>query len=433
MNRRPVAKSFARLVTISFSAWSKHGVPNCRRVMIRGPRPGSELRKYFRFLLAFSGLSLLSAAAANPSSGTTPFILDANRMYAELTFVRPDGTLHKTLAFVDLGSPSTILAEALFRELQLDQNKPLTFYVGEMAVQVEASKVTSDSWLPFSVGDNRRVEALLPAGVMQRFGVAIDYAHRTLTLAGPGILKPAGISLPCRVNEKTGLVVVHVAVNGQLYPVTLDTGSAYTWLRKATVQEWLAVHPRWQRGIGAVGASNMRMADDGIEATGILVRIGEIRLGSLHLRKVGALAIGPSNSSWDFIDWYSQKNPVPVIGWLGGNVLQGFRITIDYPHRMTYWLPQTELDGNDLDQVGLTLRSSGGEYFVAAVVTQNAKPTVEGIQPGDKLLQIDGLRTDAAVRSAVLSALHGKPGESRILLLERDSSRFTVETKVVSF
>jgi hypothetical protein len=354
-------------------------------------------------------------------------------MYAELTFVRPDGTLHKALAFVDLGSPSMILAQALFQELQLDQKKPLTFYVGEMAVQVEASKVTSDTWLPFSIGDNRRVEALLPAGVMQRYGVAIDYAHRTLTLATPGILKPAGIPLRCRVDEKTGLVVVNVAVSGRQYPITIDNGSAYTWLRKATVQEWLAVHPRWQRGIGAVGASNMRMADDAIEATGILVRIEEIKLGSLHLRKVGALAIGPSSSNWDFIDWYSRKNPVAVIGWLGGNVLQGFRITIDYPNRMTYWLAQTELDSNDLDQVGLTLRSTGSEYFVAGVVTQNAKSTVEGIQPGDKLLRVDGLPTDGATGSAVLSALHGKPGESRTLLLQRDSSRFTVRAKVVSF
>lgn len=408
-------------------------MPNCRRVMIRGPRLGSGCQEYSRFLLAFLVLSPLSAAVADPSSGTTPFILDANRMYAELTFIRPDGTLHKTLAFVDLGSPSMILAQALFQELQLDQKKPLTFYVGKMAVQVEASKVTSDTWLPFSIGDNRRVEALLPAGVMDRYGVAIDYAHRTLTLAMPGILKPAGIPLPCRVDEKTGLVVVNVGVSGRLYPITIDNGSAYTWLRKATVQEWFAVHPRWKRGIGAVGASNMRMADDGIEATGILVRIEEIKLGSLHLRKVGALAIGPSSSNWDFIDWYSRKNPVAVIGWLGGNVLQGFRITIDYPNRMTYWLAQTELDSNDLDQVGLTLRSTGSEYFVAGVVTQNAQPTVEGIQPGDKLLQVDGLRTDGATASAVLSALHGKPGESRTLLLQRDSSRFTVQARVVSF
>jgi hypothetical protein len=83
-----------------------------------------------------------------------------------LAFIRPDGTLRKTLVFVDLGSPSTILSEALFKELQLDKKTPLTFKIGEMPVRIDPSAVTSDTWLPYSVSDNRRVEALLPAGVM---------------------------------------------------------------------------------------------------------------------------------------------------------------------------------------------------------------------------------------------------------------------------
>src|SRR5262249_14492022 len=214
----------------------------------------------------------------------------------------PDGRLYKTLAFVDLGSPSMILSEALFKELQIDAKKPLVFKVGDMPVRVDSNAVASDTWLPFSVGNNRRVEALLPAGIMQRYEVVIDYARRTLTLAQPGTLKPQGIPLPIRLNEKTGLITVDASINGRTYAVTIDNGSAYSWLRKTTVQEWLAVHPDWQRGTGAVGASNMRMADDGIEATGIMVRIPEIKLGPLHLGQVGALAIGPSSANWDFID-----------------------------------------------------------------------------------------------------------------------------------
>src|SRR5215467_8051103 len=116
-------------------------------------------------ILAFVALCLPSGATSR-SSGTTPFIFDGNRIYAELVFVRPDGTLHKSLAFVDLGSPSMIVSEALFRELQLDKEKSLSFNMGLMPIQVEASAVTSDKWLPFSVADNRTVEAVLPAGVM---------------------------------------------------------------------------------------------------------------------------------------------------------------------------------------------------------------------------------------------------------------------------
>ena len=325
------------------------------------------------------------------------------------------------------------MSEALFRELQLDQKKALTFNIGDMPIHVDFSAVTSDPWLPFSIADNRRVEALLPAGVMQKYQVVIDYAHHTLTLAQPGTLQPAGSLVPCRINEKTGLAAIDVSVNGQTYPVTIDSGSAYTWFRRDSVEMWLAVHPDWHRGIGAVGMSNMRMADDGIEAAGILVRIPKIKLGSFELERVGLLAIGPSTSNWDFIDWYAKKNAVPVIGWLGGNVLQNFRITIDYPNRKTYWLPQKVSDSHDLDQVGLTLEKKAGEYFVAAVASQNGKPTVVGVQVGDKLLQIGMLHIDAATPGAVLTAMHGKPGELRTLLVERNAERFRVQAKVTAF
>ncbi len=394
---------------------------------------GIVFRLCFPSLFAFFALCCPCFGSQKPSSGTAPFVLDGNRVYAELAFVRPDGTLRKVLAFVDLGSPSTILSEALFRELQLGQEKALTFEVGDMPVHIDPSTVTSDTWLPYSIGDHRSVEALLPAGVLQKYQVVIDYAGRTLTLAHPGTLKPMGVPVPFRINEKTGLIAVDASVNGRAYPVTIDNGSAYTWLRKTTVQEWIDAHPDWQRGIGAVGASNMRMADDGIEATGILVRIPQIKLGSLSVQQVGALAIGRSITNWDFIDWYSEKNSGSVVGWLGGNVLRGFRITIDYPNHMTYWARQTALDPHDLDQVGLTLKSKGGEYFVAAISTQNGKSTVESVQAGDKLLQVGALPTGTATWGAIFSAMHGKPGEIRTLLVERDKRQFTVQAKVVRF
>lgn len=394
---------------------------------------GTMFQKYFPPLFALVAFCIYCVGSQTPSSGTAPFIFDGNRVYAEVALVRPNGTLRRVLAFVDLGSPSTILSEALFKELQLDQKRPLIFEVGDMPVRVDASTVSSDPWLPYSIGDEGRVEALLPAGVLQRYQVLIDYAYRRLTLAQPGTLKPAGIPVPFRINEKTGLIAVDVSINGRAYPVTIDNGSAYTWLRKPTVQEWLDLHPDWLRGIGAVGTSNMRMADDGIEATGALVRIPEIKVGALLLQQIGALAIGPSNTNWDFIDWYSKKNPEPVIGWLGSNALQGFRITIDYPNHMIYWLRQTELDPHDLNQVGLSLQSKSGEYFVAAIATQNGKPTVGGVHAGDKLLQIDALRTGMATWGAIFSAMHGKPGEIRTLLLERNSKQFTVQARVVAF
>jgi hypothetical protein len=383
-----------------------------------------------------SGLPALNrseSASSVSTAGTAPFIFEANRIYVELVIVRPDGTLRSTFAFVDLGSPSTIISPALFKELHLDQKKPLALRVGEMEVSVDSSAVTSDSWLPYSIGNNRKVELVLPAGVMRKYEVVIDYAQRRLTLARPGTLHPQGVRVPFRMNEDTGLIAVDARINGQSYPIAVDCGSAYTWLKKSVAQDWLGQHPNWERGTGAVGASNMRMADDGIEASGTLLRVPAIELGSLHLREIGALAIGPSSKDGDFMDWYSRKTPGPVIGWLGGNVLRGFKITIDYPNRESYWLSQTALDPHDLDQVGLTLALRDGEYFVASIATQKGKPSVEGVQVGDKLLKVDALELSTSTWDGIFSAMHGAPGDIRILHIERNGVPFTVQASIKAF
>jgi len=122
-----------------------------------------------------------------------------------------------------------------------------------------------------------------------------------------------------------------------------------------------------------------------------------------------------------------------VIGWLGGNVLRGFRITIDYPERLMSWVPQRRLVSNELDYIGLTLISRHGEYFVGAIAMQGGKPAVDGAQVGDKLVQIGALRTHGASREAMFAAMRGRPGEPRSLILERDGRQVRLQTHVTAF
>src|SRR5262245_10154635 len=113
-------------------------------------------------------------------------------MYAEVGFVRPDGSIHRGLVFVDMGSPSMIVKETRFKELQLDRGRALLFGVGGLAVEIPARDVESEPTEPRSMGSDLKVEGLLPAGVLQKYQVAIDYRNRTLTLARPGSLKSEG-------------------------------------------------------------------------------------------------------------------------------------------------------------------------------------------------------------------------------------------------
>jgi hypothetical protein len=254
-----------------------------------------------------------------------------------------------------------------------------------------------------------------------------------MTVAQPAALQLQGTAIPFRLNPETGLIAIEAKIDGRTYPITIDNGSAYTWIRQATAQEWLSRHPDWRRGTGAVGPSNMRMADDGIERAGALVRMPEIELGSLRVQHVGALAIAPDDHGHDFMDWYSAKNAVSVIGWLGANVLRQFRITIDYPNNMSYWEPQSALDPDDFNYVGLTLVSRLGEYYVAGIAVRNGRPVVTGVQVGDKLVQVGMQPTHGASRQAIFAAMHGKAGEYRALVLERQGTIIRVQTRVTAF
>lgn len=335
-----------------------------------------------------------------------------------------------------MGSPFMTLRESLFRELQIDRGKPLRFRAGELAVVVPAAQVTSEPGAPRSMGGELKVEAMLPAGILQKYLVVMDYEKCTLTLAPPGTVKAQGIAVPFRINAETGLISVEASIDGEPFAITIDNGSAYTWVRQSAAQGWLAAHPGWERGVGAVGTSNMMMSGEGWETAGILLRIPEVHLGSLTLKDVGVLAAGPGRNvsgDLDLFDWYSRKNAGRVIGWIGGNVLKLFRLTIDYSNRITYWQTQGAPEAHDLDYVGLTLRSAHGEFFVAGVATKNGQPTVEGVLPGDKLIRIGELPAANATWGAIYGALHGKPGETRMLLVERGGKQITVAAAVTAF
>ncbi len=404
-------------------------------------------------LTTLTTLSLLTCLtfSARPlsTSGTAPFIFDDNRIFAELTFPRPDGSPRKAYAFVDLGTPALTLNESLTNDLQFDESRPLVFQIGELKISVDSRAIQTNRGSGFTGPDGKKtipVEAILPGSIMKNYQVTFDYAARTLTFAPPNTVKPEGIAIPCRVNEKTGLISIDANIAGHTYQVAIDSGSAYTWLRADVTDQWLATHPEWKRGKGAVGESNMQSRPDGAEAAATILRIPEITIGSLHLEQIGALGISPQAPPFppapgeppvrgNFFDWYSRKTPEPVIGWLGGNVLKGFRVTIDFPNHTTYWQRETNLDPHDLDQVGITLENHNNEkgYFVAAIAEQNNKPTVEGLQPGDKLIQIDNLQVSDLTRGGIFNALHGKPDTTRTLILERNGKQFTVPAKTTAF
>ena len=393
------------------------------------------MRTMLAFALAFLLVGVSVPAQRPNATGSTRFVLDGNRIYAESGFVRSDGSIHMALLFVDTGSPSLTLRESLIQDLHLNQNAPLVFDIGGLSVEVPRGDVIGEAREPSSIGSGLKVEGVLPAGILQRYQVVIDYQARTLTLAKPRTLTPKGIAVPFRIKQETGLIAVNAVIDDIPSWITIDTGSAYTWFRQSAAKRWRAMHPDWEHGVGAVGASNMMMSGDTTETAGALLRIPDVFLGRLHLKNVGVLAAGSGRSpiaGLDFFDWYAEKNAVPVIGWIGGNVLKQFQITIDYPTRMMYWMKQDAPEAQ-LNQVGLTLRSEDDTYLVAAIASKNGRPTIMGVLPGDQLIQVGRLELRGASWGAIYAAMGGTAGDTRSLILERNGRRFTVAATIVAF
>ena len=69
-----------------------------------------------------------------------------------------------------------------------------------------------------------------------------------------------------------------------------------------------------------------------------------------------------------------------------------------------------------------------GNYTVIGIFTRNGKKQ-DGVLVGYKLVKVGDLATKPATFGAVIDALHGPPGATRTLLLERDGKQFTITAR----
>ncbi|HWD27661.1 MAG TPA: hypothetical protein VG387_10880 [Rhizomicrobium sp.] len=393
------------------------------------------------------------AVTANGATATVPVTLDDNRVFVEIAFVRPDGGTRKALAWINQGQGGLVLSNALYREL--DPQKTLRLRIGTLDIAVDAAAVQPESIAndatisldPFAGPPSARdaakgpggemaafaapmpVEAILPPGLLQHFVVTFDYGAKTLTLAPAGGAQPEGTPVPIRVDPCTGFAMLDVTIDGTPHVFVLDDGGSYSGIRDA--DPLTKAHPDWLRASGGVGPANLVMQASDIAP---VVKVPRVRAGALSLDDVGLIQMGSGVVGRLFFDRiYSVKAGETVDGMIGGNVLGRYRLTIDYPARMTYWQAVAPADTHDLDQVGLVLQRDHVHTTIAAVAQKNGTDTVAGVAEGDALLAIDGAGTATMTRGELHAALHGTPGTRRHLWLERDGRRFTVDVPVTAF
>jgi hypothetical protein len=373
--------------------------------------------------------------ATSPQSVTVPFVMDHNRMFVDVEFLRPDGTVRKARAWMDTGNEALVLQEPLARELGFDvpagkeEWVPLPKAPGMRlgGMPLDTSDVPAGVLPGPGLRPGLLVEAQLPASLFRRYHVVLDYPAKRLTVAKPGVLKPRGTPIPCRVNPETGLFLIEASLEGEKVALGIDNGSSYTWVSETLTKTWQGRYPDRPTAVGAVGAANF--FGFGFEKVGVLMRVPEMGLGALTVKSVGVAGFPQG-----LFDWYSKKSAGPVRGFIGANVLKGFRLEIDFPNGMTYWTAGPAPDPFDLDLVGLNVRpDDDGGYTIAAICVKDGRPAVEVVRPGDKLVRVDSFDTAGAPMGKVVDALRGKPGTTRTLVIERGGERIVIKAKTMRF
>lgn len=404
----------------------------------------------FGWLLATIGcmmpLFFESCKAKIITSVTVPVVLDHNRMLLDAEIQRKDGSWRKARLIIDTGNPVFSISEELARDLgmelsgvkktsqgyflPLEVRTPEKISIGGKLLNFNGIK-TKAYFGPIKAFFTTHCDANLPSTLLMRYHVVFDYPGLKLTIAEPGSLQPRGICVPTTIDDESGILQIDAVIDTDSLSFALDNGASYSCISEDVLKSISQMHSDWLSINGAIGCANM-WGHWPLENRWLIMRIPEIKLGAVILTDVGITGLPNFYSNGtDLGTWYSKKTARPVVGFLGPNALKSFRVEVDYANSKVYFEKDLDFNPHDMDLVGLTLNTEpDGNFIIIGVTKKNGKPTVEGVEPGDVLLRVDDLRTTGATFGTVVDALRGKPGDVRILELERNGKRFKVETKV---
>ena len=375
----------------------------------------------------------LSALPALSQPITLPMILEGNAPIVELELAKPSGGVRKARFLVDTGGGAVIIGSKVMADIGAKAKGRASTARGRRMSPLNPFSVRAGghdldlSGVPLvgqldeeRIGARDDAEGMLPGRLLRHYHVIFDYPGRSLTLAKPGPVEPRGEKLKSGIGPATGFPRIEMQIGGQTYGFLLDTGATSTMISRVALEQWAKANPSWPTTTGAAGFANMFGGK--VESEALMLRIPELKIGSLFVRDAAAV----SRPEGTFEKYMSGMMTAPIIGSVAGNVLRNFRVEIDYQGGFVY-LEQGRNSEPELATVGLVLTPGrDGALMVSAVSSKAAADVRSGVHPGDRLVAIDDAAMTGKVLTAVAVALQGTRGATKRLTLERGGERVSL-------
>jgi hypothetical protein len=395
-------------------------------------------------LCGFSGAQDKALLQSQPTSVTVPAAIDHNRVVINAEVPLPNGSTERIRAWVDNGNPDLYLSRRLATLLGLavacndhecSSPPPREISVGGMTIPLAGIKEAKIPLKPVNAASvlaaGMSAEINLPSSMLRHYDVLIDFPGHKFSIGAPGTIHFRGPSGKVQINTENGLIQVPSQIENKKYNLALDVGACISFLSEELFDKLAAAHPDWPHMTGAVGSANMWGLDD--EPKWKVMRVDRVQYGPLFLANI-ALVDVPKN----IMDFFEKRAGMPTAGLIGSNALLNYRVGLDYAHSTVYFEFGRMFNFPDFDVIGLTLRpEDDGRFTILGVAEFEGKPSVapgpDGVQPGDRLVAVDGIPVGGSTMGQVWAMLGGTPGQERKLTVERAGRQFTVTAKIQHF
>jgi len=379
-----------------------------------------------------------------PKSVTVAAAIDHNRVVINADLTLPNGATERVRAWVDNGNPDLYLSRRLATLLGLpvscDEKEcsappPPEITVSGMKISLATIKQAKVPLKPVNaaavLAPGMNVEITLPASILRHYDVLIDFPGHKFSIGLPGTIQFRGPSAKVQVNAENGLIQVPTQIENKKYNLALDMGASISFLSEEAFDRLATAHPDWPHMTGAVGSANMWGLDE--EPRWKVMRLDRVQYGPLFLANVVVVDFPK-----DRMDYFTKRAGVPTAGLLGSNALLNYRVGFDYAHSTVYFEFGRMFNFPDFDLIGLTLRpDDDGRFTILGVADFEGKPSVpqgvDGVQPEDHLVAVDGIPVQGSTMGQVWNMLRGTPGQQRNLTIERGGRQFTVAATVQHF
>lgn len=390
--------------------------------------------------LSFGLYAKDSSAKVIPKAVTVAATTDHNRVVIPVEVSLPDGSLQTVRAWVDNGDPDFYMSRRLATVLGLNVTcgdkectapAPKEVSIGGMSIplidikEVKIPLRPVDAAAVLALGMNAEIN--LPSTILRHYDVLVDFPEHKFSIGPPGAIRFQGSSEKVQINTENGLIQVPSQIEKKKYNLALDLGACISFLSEDLFAKLAAAHSDWPHMTGAVGSANMWGADE--ETKWQVMRLDRVQYGPLYLTNVAFVSSPPA-----FMSFFEKRAGISTAGLIGAEVLQNYRVGLDYAHSTVYFDIGRLFNFPDFDVIGVVLRPElDGGYVILGVADIDGKPSVEGVQPGDQLEAVNDIPVHGVTMGQVWAMLGGTPGQERKLLIERGGKQTTVVAKVQHF